>query len=561
MMPLFVLVVSLILALFGMFINIIVIVAFIRQKELRVPHNFYIISLCLTDFCTAGLYFPITITRMVHWDSGWSFWSNWCNVWLCGSFLFLIASLWAIGGIALERWQAIAKPWIYANKNKSLFAGVIIAISWALALVESFTLVFLTGNYNNNHNKEDDEINPFEMNPLNISLSENMTSSDNYITIYTTENINLISSEAPYLSTNTTDVVSLTTLVCHMNSTLVCHMNSSKTVGMVSFLIGFVLPYLAVICLYSRVWLLMRRRVHNAPRKTGAATSKATVASDSQGALPSLPSWATAAARLAAATVKRDANLNGSSTDINAEPEGANCDQENVDGERPKVTESKSQINVKHATNTLDNWPFKVNTSSDNSMPRNMSDVNYHANITENTETYHPRRKSIASGYESLSVSMLMPGALATRRKSVPMTSDEPIKDYCTILTTVADSVDEGSHHTHPPLQQQRSNNLVDEADLVLHRFVGIRLHRWRHLANKDMTTIRMIGIILAAFFICWTPLIMLHIYHLYHTVSDILYLALESLSCLNASVNPILYVAFNTHFRTAIMKMFKYKK
>ena len=127
-----------VIAVFAFIGNLIVILLFIFNRQIRISASYFILSLSLADFITAALVMTIEADVWLN-DNNWRFGYVMCHVWTT-IYLFIVpVSILTCCLSSIERWYAISRPLKYrANKSKitkMTNAGIIVV--WIYSLLFS----------------------------------------------------------------------------------------------------------------------------------------------------------------------------------------------------------------------------------------------------------------------------------------------------------------------------------------------------------------------------------------------------------------------------------------
>lgn len=137
------------LALSTAMMNAAVITAILTTRKLRLPANYLICSLAVTDFLVAVLVMPLSILyiAMATWKMG----RVMCEVWLSVDMTCCTCSILHLCVIALDRYWAITKAVEYARKRTPRRAATMVAAVWVASVFISAPPLFWRRRRNDVH--------------------------------------------------------------------------------------------------------------------------------------------------------------------------------------------------------------------------------------------------------------------------------------------------------------------------------------------------------------------------------------------------------------------------
>ncbi|XP_034089010.1 visual pigment-like receptor peropsin, partial [Gymnodraco acuticeps] len=88
--------------------NIVVLLMFVKFKELRTATNIIIINLALTDIGVAGIGYPMSAASDIH--GSWKFGYTGCQIYAALNIFFGMASIGLLTVVAIDRYLTICRP-------------------------------------------------------------------------------------------------------------------------------------------------------------------------------------------------------------------------------------------------------------------------------------------------------------------------------------------------------------------------------------------------------------------------------------------------------------------
>lgn len=122
-----------ILALVTIIGNILVIVAFKVNKQLKTVNNYFLLSLACADLIIGVLSMNLYTTYIImdHWALG----SLACDLWLSIDYVASNASVMNLLVISFDRYFSITRPLTYRAKRTTKRAGIMIGLAWIVSFV------------------------------------------------------------------------------------------------------------------------------------------------------------------------------------------------------------------------------------------------------------------------------------------------------------------------------------------------------------------------------------------------------------------------------------------
>uniref|UniRef100_A0A3Q3N4A8 Alpha-2A adrenergic receptor n=1 Tax=Mastacembelus armatus TaxID=205130 RepID=A0A3Q3N4A8_9TELE len=125
-----------ILILLTVFGNVMVVIAVITSRALRVPQNFFLVSLACADILVATLVMPFSLANELM--GYWYFGKVWCEIYLALDVLFCTSSIVHLCAISLDRYWSITQAIEYNLRRTPRRIKCTVFIVWVLAAIISF---------------------------------------------------------------------------------------------------------------------------------------------------------------------------------------------------------------------------------------------------------------------------------------------------------------------------------------------------------------------------------------------------------------------------------------
>lgn len=111
--------------------NLLVLISFRINRQLRTLTNYFLLSLAIADFTIGFFSMPIFFTffEKDHWPFG----SFLCDVWLSVDYTMSNASVANLLLICFDRYFSITRPLTYRSKRTPKRASIMIGCAWAIS--------------------------------------------------------------------------------------------------------------------------------------------------------------------------------------------------------------------------------------------------------------------------------------------------------------------------------------------------------------------------------------------------------------------------------------------
>ncbi|XP_040901514.1 trace amine-associated receptor 13c-like [Toxotes jaculatrix] len=124
--------------------NSVVIVSVCHFKQLQNPTNMLVLSLAVVDFLVGLVVMPFSAIRTVH--GCWFYGDTFCQLHSSLDVFLTTLSIFHLICIAVDRHQAICNPLHYSRKITMSVAWIMVCMSWALAALYSYGLLYSEAN-------------------------------------------------------------------------------------------------------------------------------------------------------------------------------------------------------------------------------------------------------------------------------------------------------------------------------------------------------------------------------------------------------------------------------
>jgi muscarinic acetylcholine receptor len=120
--------------------NILVMLAFFLDRQIRQPTNYFILSLSVSDFLIGLLSMPL-LTIYIY-AKEWPLNATICDIWLSLDYTVCLTSIYTVLFITIDRFYSVKMPAKYRKWRTKSKINIMIAITWACKKKESYYFIF-----------------------------------------------------------------------------------------------------------------------------------------------------------------------------------------------------------------------------------------------------------------------------------------------------------------------------------------------------------------------------------------------------------------------------------
>ncbi|XP_066506301.1 trace amine-associated receptor 6-like [Hoplias malabaricus] len=124
------------------FLNLLVIISISHFKQLHTPTNLIILSLAAADLLVGLIVMPVNIMQLI--DSCWYLGNLVCSMFSVVSPLSMLASVFSLVLIAVDRYIAVCDPLLYPSRVTIYKMSAYVALGWSFGLL--YTIIFINVN-------------------------------------------------------------------------------------------------------------------------------------------------------------------------------------------------------------------------------------------------------------------------------------------------------------------------------------------------------------------------------------------------------------------------------
>ncbi|XP_026886352.2 trace amine-associated receptor 13c-like [Electrophorus electricus] len=125
--------------------NLLIIISVCHFKQLHTPTNMLILSLAVSDFFVGGLVIPVSLIWII--ESCWIFSSIYCVCFILISYFLTTTSIFNVALIAVDRYFALSKPFLYNNAVSLSSMCIVVMSNWFALLVYNIALQYFNGHF------------------------------------------------------------------------------------------------------------------------------------------------------------------------------------------------------------------------------------------------------------------------------------------------------------------------------------------------------------------------------------------------------------------------------
>ncbi|XP_066506395.1 trace amine-associated receptor 6-like [Hoplias malabaricus] len=122
------------------FLNLLVIISISHFKQLHTPTNLLILSLAVADLLVGLIVMPVNIMQLM--DSCWYLGKIACSVIPLISFLAMLASVYSLVLIAVDRYIAVFDPLLYHTRVTVSKMSICVILSWSFCLLYNSMILY-----------------------------------------------------------------------------------------------------------------------------------------------------------------------------------------------------------------------------------------------------------------------------------------------------------------------------------------------------------------------------------------------------------------------------------
>ncbi|XP_058248426.1 trace amine-associated receptor 13c-like [Hemibagrus wyckioides] len=123
--------------------NLLVIISVLHFKQLHTPTNMLVLSLAVSDFIIGAFLMPLVFIWSI--ESCWIFGRVFCISFLLTGGLLMNISNYNIALIAVDRYVALSKPFLYTNTISRRSMCIVVYCNWCISLAYNTALYYFTG--------------------------------------------------------------------------------------------------------------------------------------------------------------------------------------------------------------------------------------------------------------------------------------------------------------------------------------------------------------------------------------------------------------------------------
>ena len=129
-----------ILEFVNLFGNALVVIAFCRNRKLRIARNYFIFNLAVADLIIALVSVPFYLPTL--WTGRWLFGEVFCIIWIVINSTARIESVIMVVFISYDRYKLVYQPFLYRARQNVKRAIIILSVSWLLVIIIKVPFIF-----------------------------------------------------------------------------------------------------------------------------------------------------------------------------------------------------------------------------------------------------------------------------------------------------------------------------------------------------------------------------------------------------------------------------------
>ncbi|XP_026888944.2 trace amine-associated receptor 13c-like [Electrophorus electricus] len=125
--------------------NLLIIISVCHFKQLYTPTNMLILSLAVSDFLIGVFVIPVSLIWMI--ESCWLFSSIYCLFYISISYILIGTSIYNVVLIAVDRYFALSKPFLYNKTVSSSTMCFVVSCNWLVLFFYKTAIQYFNGRF------------------------------------------------------------------------------------------------------------------------------------------------------------------------------------------------------------------------------------------------------------------------------------------------------------------------------------------------------------------------------------------------------------------------------